>query len=222
MYTGGDWQLSKTDVFWGEVASDEHVVQLYENDEAFLDMLSGFAGSGFKAGEGVILIATSEHLQALEDRMKAHGIHVDSLIANDQYIPLDAAHTLAAFMVDGRPNEALFMDVIGKTVARARKNNRKVRAFGEMVVLLWTKGNREATIALETLWNKFCSSEALTLFCAYPTDVFNDDTAEAITHVCRCHSKLINNSPRPMVDVFYKSLQVRKHDRKTLTAVSQQ
>jgi hypothetical protein len=208
MYTSGDWQLSKTDVFWGEVASDEHVVQLYDNEETFLDMLAGFAGSGFKAGDSVILIATASHLEGLAKRMKAHGIHVDSLIENNQYIPLEAEHTLSLLLADDYPNEKLFMEVIGQTVKRARKNNRKIRAFGEMVAILWKKNQTEATIALEELWNKFCTQEALTLFCAYPRDIFEDSPCGSIPHICSCHSKIIDNSPRAMVEVLYKHTSI--------------
>jgi hypothetical protein len=204
MYTSGDWQLSKTDVFWGEVASDEHVVQLYDNEEAFLDMLAGFAGSGFKAGDSVVLIATASHLEELGNRLKAHGIHVDSLIANNQYIPLEAEQTLSKIMVDNRPDETSFMQVIGETVKRARKNNRKIRAFGEMVAILWARDEHAATIELEQLWNKFCSQESLTLFCAFPRSVFNDSPYDSIPHICSCHSKIIDNSPRAMIEVRYK------------------
>jgi hypothetical protein len=208
MYTSGDWQLSKTDVFWGEVASEEHVVQLYDNEDTFLDMLAGFAGSGFNAGDSVIIIASASHLESLSKRMKAHGIHVDSLVTNSQYIPLEAEQTLATLMSNGRPDEELFMKIIGETVKRAKKNNRKVRAFGEMVAILWERGEHEATIELENLWNKFCSREALTLFCAFPRSAFDDSPYDSIPHICSCHSKIIDNSPRAMVEVLYKPTHI--------------
>lgn len=208
MYTSGDWQLSKTEVFWSEVASDEHVVQLYDNEETLIDMLAGFAGSGFNAGDSVILIATDAHLHALGKRLKAHGIHVDSLIANNQYIPLEANETLSQIMVDDRPDEKRFMKVVGETVKRAQRNNRKVRAFGEMVAILWAANKPDATIELEKLWNKFCNRQALTLFCAFPRHVFDDSPYDSIPQVCSCHSKIIDHSPRAMVEVLYKPTSI--------------
>jgi hypothetical protein len=208
MYTSGDWQLSKTDVFWGEVASEEHVVQLYDNEDAFLDMLAGFAGSGFNAGDSVILIATASHLETLAKRMKAHGIHVDSLIANNQYIPLEAEQTLSKLLNNGRPDEQLFMQVVGDTIKRAKKNNRKVRAFGEMVAILWERGEHEATIELEQLWNKFCGHEALTRFCAFPRNAFDNSPYDSIPHICSCYAKIIESSPRAMVEVLYRPTHV--------------
>ncbi len=39
-----DWTVASEQIFWGEIAPCDHVVQIYENDEAFLDMLKGFVG----------------------------------------------------------------------------------------------------------------------------------------------------------------------------------
>ncbi len=61
------------DVFWGEIAPCEHVVQIYENDENFLDLLSGFVSGGVNAGECAVVIATAAHLAALDQRLAALG-----------------------------------------------------------------------------------------------------------------------------------------------------
>src|SRR6202022_722238 len=103
-----DWHQSRTDIFWGEIAPCDHVVQIYENDGVFLDALAGFTGCGINAGECVIVIATQAHLNSLEKRLKSFGIHVNSLIEDDRYIPLNAEETLSKFMVNGWPDETLF------------------------------------------------------------------------------------------------------------------
>ena len=36
-----EWQRSKQSVFWGEIAPCDHVVQIYEDNGSFLDMLTG-------------------------------------------------------------------------------------------------------------------------------------------------------------------------------------
>ncbi len=51
------WQKSNTDAFWSEIASCDHVVQIYENDGVFVDALAGFVGGGINTGECVIVIA---------------------------------------------------------------------------------------------------------------------------------------------------------------------
>src|SRR5215813_5273742 len=147
------WEKSPSRVFWGEIAPCDHTVQVYENDKIFLNTLESFAGAGLIAGDSIIIIATGEHLKALEDRLANQGFNMRFLSSSDRYIGLNAKETLEKFMVNGWPDEKLFMDCITKVISRGQKNNSKVRAFGEMVAVLWQQGLKEAAIRLEKLWN---------------------------------------------------------------------
>lgn len=40
---------SEPTVFWGEIAPCEHLVQIYEDDEAFVDSLERFVAGAFGA-----------------------------------------------------------------------------------------------------------------------------------------------------------------------------
>ena len=163
----GNWRHSKANVFWGEIAPCDHVLQIYDTDGIFLDALAGFVGGGINANDACIVIATSVHLSALEQRLTSHGISIPGLIADNRYIPLDAEKLLSAFMVDGWPDEAAFNVTVSTLLQRARGiKNRKIRAFGEMVAILWAQGNTGATVNLEHLWNKFVTNES---FCFVPT-----------------------------------------------------
>src|ERR1043165_9664486 len=163
------WIKAPNHVFWGEIAPCAHVVQIYENDEVFLDLLSGFTSGGIRAGESVIVIATQGHLKGLENRLTKSGLSVSGLTANNQYIPLNEEEALSKFMVNDWPDENLFNHEVSALIEKSKgKNRRRVRAFGEMVAILWEQGQVGATIRLEQLWNKFCENEAFSLFCAYP------------------------------------------------------
>ncbi|MDP9077302.1 MAG: MEDS domain-containing protein, partial [Bacteroidota bacterium] len=136
-----EWQTSDHQIFWGEIAPAEHVVQIYENDGAFLNLLEGFVSSGITAGECVILIATAMHLNALTERLTKQGIDIEALTTDDQLILLDAKETLAQFMINGWPEASLFNKTVSQIIQRAKDKNRSVRAFGEMVALLWAEGD---------------------------------------------------------------------------------
>ena len=71
-------------------------------------------------------------------------------------------------MINNWPDENLFRLLVIGLLHRAKRNKRPVRAFGEMVALLWAQGFNGATVQLEHLWNNFCETEAFSLFCAYP------------------------------------------------------
>ena len=95
-------------------------------------------------------------------------------------------------MVNGWPDEKLFHEFVGNVLATARgpDKNRRVRAFGEMVALLWARGHYAATIRLEALWHRLYGVEDFTLFCAYPRAGLNRGRAEAIAEICATHSKI--------------------------------
>lgn len=94
--------------FWREMVLPEHVVHIYENDGAFLDILQGFIQSGLQAGDGVIAIVTPVHLHAIEVRLAEHGVELGALRSQDRYIAVDAEELLARFMVSGWPDGERF------------------------------------------------------------------------------------------------------------------
>ncbi len=200
-----EWEKCTTDVFWGEIAPCNHLVQIYDNDEVVMDMIEGFVVSGFNSEEAVIIIATQNHLDALDARLTEQGFDINALRASNQYISLNAEIALTKFMVYGWPDEAMFMKFVNDTVVRAKGfNDRKVRAYGEMVAILWEQGYSGATVQLEHLWNKFCETENFCLFCASPKSGFTQDLNTSLNHICSTHSKIIAGNISSRSEVFYK------------------
>lgn len=178
------------DVFWGEMSPSEHFVQIYDADEAFMDTLEGFIGKGLESGDSAIVIATSAHRRALETRLTAKGLDLNAARLDDSYIDLDAEESLQKFIVDGWPDDARFTAFVGGVLTRARAKGQKVRAFGEMVAIMWGRGDHSATVRLEHLWHKLCLAESFSLFCAYPKVGFTESPATAIDMLCATHSKV--------------------------------
>ena len=200
-----EWEASNMQVFWGEIAPCEHLVQIYDNDKIFLDTLEGFTGSGFLAKETVVVIATAKHLDALNNRLSFQGFDLNALISSSRYIPVDANDLLATFLVDNWIDAAKFNSFIGSLIDRARSENNKIRAFGEMVAILWERGLYSATIQLEKLWNELHSMSGFTLFCAYPRIGFTQSAGESIETICKEHAKIIDGRARPATEIYYKS-----------------
>ena len=178
-------------VGWGELAPSEHILQVYEREGAFLDSLAGFILDGLRAGEGVITIATPEHRLQLEERLIAEGIDVAEARLRDDYIDVDAAQTLAQFMADGWPDEQKFQTAIADMLSRAGGGERRVRAFGEMVAVLWAAGQTAATVRLEQLWHRLCQQEGLSLLCAYPKSGFSNGSGASLREICTAHSRVL-------------------------------
>jgi hypothetical protein len=165
-----------------------HLVQFYSDSPAFLDSLESFIASGLDGGEAVIVIATPAHLHALEARLQARGLDLVEARNQNRYLPIGAEDALARFMVDGVPDADRFGWMVEGLLERARADGRSVRAFGEMVVLLWASGQRDAALHLERLWSRVCSLGELTLLCAYPTHLFDPRDPTARQSICSWHT----------------------------------
>ncbi len=179
------------DIFWAEIAPPEHIVQIYENDTVFLDALEGFVEGGLRGNERVILIATPTHYNGLHKRLLAKGIDPEGKQYQLHCKEFNAEETVSKFIVDGWPDEKLFEETISSILEEERKSHTgHIRAFGEMVALLWAQGHCGATVHLEHLWHKFCEDKKLSLFCAYPRVGFTQDSGVSLQAICEAHSKI--------------------------------
>ncbi len=182
-------QLAAIEEFWQHTSHCDHSVQLYENESSFLDTLEAFVMAGFERNEAVIVIATPEHRAALAGRLERNGINIAAATSRGQYIVRDARASLARFMFDGWPAEARFHAMVEELIARGRERHASVRAFGEMVALLWEDGLYRATMRLEHMWTQLCRRESFPLFCAYPKASFDAGDPAACREVHSAHTR---------------------------------
>src|SRR3954465_5924182 len=77
-----------------------HVAQFYSSDTFFLNSLSAVIRPALRAGDTALVVATQAHREELGRRLKTAGVNVANLTKQGRYISLDAASTLAKFMVD--------------------------------------------------------------------------------------------------------------------------
>lgn len=180
-------------VFWGEIAPSDHIAHFYDDEDSFLLTLAGFIAEGLAKGESAIVIASPQHLAGLEHRLAKCGLDLAGALLEERYIAVDAEAALASFMRKDWPDDQLFAEMVGNLIRRASRKGRGVRAFGEMVALLWAKGQQEATIRLEYLWNTFCRNYGFCLLCSYPRAGFTKDPQQSIAEICGHHSRYLGN-----------------------------
>jgi len=179
--------------FWQHTSHCEHSVQIYDDEELFLDTLESFVLAGLQQDEAVIIIATPPHRAALAARLERQGIDVAAAAMRRQLIVRDAQACLARFMFDGWPAEARFHAMVEELVGQARPRYQKMRAFGEMVGILWEAGLYRATMRLEHLWTELCKRESFPLFCAYPRLQFENAGQQACREVCQAHDRVLGS-----------------------------
>lgn len=177
--------------FWAELRPCDHLVEIYEAEDDFLGSLESYVHAGLEAGDSIILIATDDHLRRLEQRLVRQGVDVPAARRQGRYLVADAEETLAAFMVNGWPDEDLFKSTVLGLLDRAQGGRNRVRAFGEMVAILWGKKLYAATVRLEHLWHRLCAEEGLSLLCAYPVSGPTSSLARSMREICELHSHVI-------------------------------
>ena len=151
----------------------EHTVQFYDGPASLAHRVADFIATGLTRGEAAIIIATAEHRRAIEGRLVTLGVDIGAAGTDGRYVPFDAAEMLARLMIDGRPDGARFADHVGGPVRRTQAAHPRVRAFGEMVGLLWSDGEHDAAMALEELWNDLLGHHPFALMCGYPARQFS-------------------------------------------------
>jgi PAS domain S-box-containing protein len=193
----------------------EHLVQFYESDEFLAERVSEFIGAGLETGEPGILIATPEHRAAIEKGLARRGVDLAALKRANQYFSCDARETLSQFLVEGTPDEKAFRRVIGGLVEKAAKGGRRVRAYGEMVAILWADKNPDAAIRLEEFWNELSHTHSFSLLCGYPMQDFSGAPSEAFGHICNTHSRVLPT------ESYSKSSQTEDERSRTLALLEQ-
>src|SRR5262245_11057804 len=178
----------------------EHLVQFYEDDGPLLDTLGDFVASGLGAGGGALVIATAQHRDGLDGRLRGIGVDVDGATAAGRFLAVDAAETLARVVVDGVPDESRFRAGVGELLDRIGGSG-PTRVFGEMVGLLLAAGNAAATIRLEDFWNELLAERGFSLFCAYPMrHLGGPPLADPLAAICDRHDHIVPAETYPRDD----------------------
>jgi hypothetical protein len=173
-------------------ADGSHIAQLYQSDLFLCQSVSVYIRAGLKRGEAVVIVSTPNHTDAFCRGLSADGFDVKALEKSGQMVLLDADATLSSISINGEPDREQFIKVVGGILEKAGDHYPRVRAFGEMVNLLWEKGELSRAIALEELWNDLAKTHAFSLFCAYVMDNFNPMVHDGpLQKVCKTHSYLI-------------------------------
>jgi PAS domain S-box-containing protein len=156
----------------------QHLVQFYDADHAaWAKSVGRFLSDGLTCGEAVLVIATSEHRQAIARQLQILGLHPAALESSGRLSFLDAGDTLSKFMLAGEPDWDQFRRTLGDHMQRLLSVSLtgSFRAYGEMVGVLWSALEFSAAIRLEEYWNRLLPATGVKLFCGYPINVFTDE-----------------------------------------------
>jgi hypothetical protein len=153
----------------GSAWSFDHLVHFYDSDDKLAEKVAPFLEDGLASGEAAVLIATPSHTRDVRSALRACALDVEALEACGRLTCLDAAETLAQFSNGKVADETRFAKVVGGVLERARAAAPRgtIRAYGEMVDLLWGQGDVAGAVRLESMWNELARTTRLSLLCSY-------------------------------------------------------
>ena len=159
-----------------------HAVRFYETPDALSKIVADFIADGLTTGLPAIIIATPEHTALIEAQVQVQGFDFQRLKANGELIVDDAARLLSRFMVDGVPDPTRFRRALIPLIERAGKGRAGcvIRAYGEMVDVLWKSGQSVAAIKVEMLWNELAQTHDFSLLCGYAMGSFYKDATSVV------------------------------------------
>jgi hypothetical protein len=160
-------------------AESAHGVELWNDLDELAETVARFVA----AGDRGILVAQREHHDAFLAALEREGWGARPLEL------VDSGDLLARLLVDGLPSAEAFEEHVGGLVDRM---GGEPRVYGDMVDILNGRGEIDAAIALEELWNDLLRRKRFSLLCGYRLDVFAPATqAGPAAEICRVHSHVL-------------------------------
>ncbi len=190
----GSREHSEWDRLLANAAPRDHVVQLYQDQDFLNRAVCRFAAAALANGEGLILVPTVQHWNAFRPRLIAEGIDVEAVQQRGQLTIVDADELLPRFMHNAMPDSPVFLGLAADVIARAHGGGRyeKVRWWGEMVNILWERGDVAASMNLEDLFHQLAQKHDIAIFCSFLMDNFNGEIhTRMLPRLGENHSHLI-------------------------------
>ena len=184
MDTNRAWYLTNS--------AGNHIVQVCQNETSEAEAVTHYIKEGLLNDEAVIVFARPALRQAVISKMDGLGLDVQTFKSQSQIKFFDAEFLLSSFLIEGELEEPAFQEFIGLPIQAAQLKFGKVRAFGEMVNVLWKKGQYDTAMQLEDFWNDLSKKLEFSLLCSYSLDsLYPNAYDDSLELICKCHKHLV-------------------------------
>jgi hypothetical protein len=169
-----------------------HAVRFYESQESLCKIAADFIGEGIATGKPALIVGTPEHNAGILRELKSRHFDLEAMTAAGDLLVLDARDTLSEFMMNDLPDAGRFRAWASGALDRLCRGREDctIRAYGEMVDVLWKDGFTNAATKLEMLWNQLAASHEFSLLCGYAMGSFYKDANTE--EICAHHSHIVS------------------------------
>jgi hypothetical protein len=175
-----------------------HVVQFFDTLESRAAAVARFLQSRALRGDRLLVVVKPEHWVNIRRELDVSGFATAAAETNGRLIVRDVSALLRSMIRHGDPDAAAFESSIGALV-RTLSSGHPLSIYGEMVDVLGERGELDAAVALESLWNALASQVPFTLMCGYASAHFVSAPAGArLRQVCEAHGRVRTRPDDPL------------------------
>jgi anti-sigma regulatory factor (Ser/Thr protein kinase) len=172
----------------------EHLALAYDDPATLVARVAEFVAASLENGVPVVTISRPTHRRAVNDVLVDLGVDPVGATRDGTFLALDADETMSHFMVERCPDPDLFARVVASVLPI---DSHPVSAFGEMVALLWERGEVAAALELESLWNTAIEAHPIRLLCAYPAELLAGSQLSHVARACDLHDRVTLGGVHP-------------------------
>lgn len=175
-----------------DAPTGRHLAQFHRDVESLTESAFVFLEAGLRGGNSVLVVAPTDRVEQLFDRLAAGRFHPKSLSDSGQLAVLDETAIVRHVVNGGTPEWTGVRAMLGPMLSRLRTYGSGTRIYAEIANALWESGNTDAAIALEDFWNALAQSYQFALYCGYCMDTHSDQCyAAPLEELGRTHSDIL-------------------------------
>jgi signal transduction histidine kinase len=177
-----------------ERPEQHHTVQFYEDEEYLCGVVADFIVIGLDLGQPALVVASKTRCDCIIKCLWEHGRDAARLQAEHRLTVIDACEALRIFSDGPIIDRSRFRRYLGAELGRLTKahSGSTLRAYGEIVDVLWDEGYPDAALRVEELWHELASQYPLALLCGYSMHHFRrDEHRLEMQEVCAWHSHVL-------------------------------
>ena len=180
-----------------EAEPHDHLVHLYGRDHhALVTNVGRFFRVGLRRGDSLLAIATLEHCDGFARELHREPEYQPA-VRDGRIMFLDAEHVLAQCSVGARlaldQLETLITSIL-EELGR-RRQSAPIRAYGEMVGVLWQAGRIDVAVELEQCWQRLVLQNDISLVCGYPINQLEQrENPAAVNAILGQHTHFISST----------------------------
>lgn len=171
---------------------ESHVVHFYHDDRLLSGSLQEFIRIGIEKNEGIVLITTNKHAEAIKKDLPIHKPL--------QIVFVDANLALTKIMTNDFINKNKFNNFIGTIITEMRGRYKKIRFFSEIVDVMYSIGMTDDANELEGYWNELLNAEeGVSLMCGYSARNVKNQTN--VENISRAHAFTVSEGKEESKDL---------------------